>query len=158
MIRRNGSGTPVFRISREKYSQDLSGTGARRYGGRWNPKGVSMLYTADSRALAAMELAVRIDLNDLPTDLVIINLALPINGQMAVLEALPKGWDAHPPTAASQQIGKNFVAEGKYLTLKVPSVTIRGDYNYLLNPLHPQFELVKILSVEPFFLDARLEK
>lgn len=120
-----------------------------------------MLYTADSRALAAMELAVRIDLNDLPTDLMIISLELPVPGassdtHVAILETLPEGWDAHPPTTVSQQIGKDFVEENKYLALKVPSVTVRGDYNYLLNPLHVQFGLVKIQSIEPFFLDERL--
>lgn len=148
----------VYRIARERFCNDVSGTGSRLYGGRWNPKGVSILYTADSRALAAMELAVRIDLNDLPDDLVMISLELPSTASVAVLETLPQGWDAHPHTSASQLIGKQFVEEGMHLALKVPSVTVRGDYNYLLNPMHAEFHLVKILSKEPFFLDERLGK
>lgn len=151
-------GISVFRIAREKYCKDLSGTGARLYGGRWNPKGVNMLYTADSRALAAMELAVRLGLNDLPTDLVMISLQLTVGGNssdvpMAVLETLPQDWNVHPYTTAAQQIGKDFVEEGKYLALKVPSVTVRGDYHYLLNPMHAAIHLVKVQSIEPFFLD-----
>ncbi len=146
----------VYRISREKYCRDLTGAGDRLYGGRWNPKGTSTLYTADSRALAAMELSVRIDLNDLPTDLMMMSLELPSDASIAVVDTLPLGWDAHPPTTVSQLIGKQFIEEGDYLVLKVPSVTVRGDYNYLLNPQHTAFGAVKTLFVEPFFLDIRL--
>ncbi len=99
--------------------------------------------------------------HDLPADLVMVSLSLPNpgisqNALIAVLESLPAGWNAHPPAAVSQQIGKDFIEENKYLALKVPSVTVRGDYNYLLNPLHPQFDTVETLSIEPFFLDERL--
>lgn len=151
----------VYRISRERFCKDISGTGARLYGGRWNPKGMSMFYTADSKALAAMELAVRMDLNDLPTDLVMMSLQLPVGGNssdapIAVLGTLPENWDAHPHTTATQQVGKYFVEEGKYLALKVPSATVRGDYNYLLNPMHAASHLVKVQSIEPFFLGEKL--
>lgn len=152
----------VYRITREKYHQDLMGTGARLYGGRWNPKGVSMLYAADSRSLAAMELAVRMDLSDIMDDLVMITLSLsPGRKRELVKEVqaseLPHGWDSRQPVEASQNYGKQFIDEMKYLALKVPSVAVRGDFNYLLNPMHPVFEKnVKVVETVPFFFDARL--
>ncbi|MDH3556285.1 MAG: RES family NAD+ phosphorylase, partial [Deltaproteobacteria bacterium] len=41
----------VYRIAKEKYIRDLAGTGARLSGGRWNNKGVGILYASESRAL-----------------------------------------------------------------------------------------------------------
>ena len=147
----------VFRISRERYARDLSGTGARIYGGRWNAKGTSLLYTAESRALAAMELAVHTDMNDLFDDLQLVTLSVPGQDLLA-LDPLPSHWNQHPPHPASQRVGEQFVTEGKALILKVPSVVIRGDYNYLINPGHTGFQQIEIVSIEPFQFDQRLIK
>ena len=70
------------------------------YGGRWNPKGIALLYTAESRALAAMKLAVHIDLNDLPEDLVSIIVELPL--EVTVYEVpFVANWNRHPPDPAA---------------------------------------------------------
>ena len=144
----------VYRIARQRYAQDLSGTGARLYGGRWNSKGVALLYTAESRALAAMELAVHIDLSDLPDDLQLITLELPTEAE--VYQALlVDNWDQHPPDPRTMIIGDTFVSDGKQLVMQVPSVVVRGEYNYLINPAHEQFNRIKIADVSPFFFDER---
>lgn len=154
----------VYRLSREKYCKDLTGTGARLYGGRWNPKGVSLLYAAESRALAAMELAVRLDISDLPEDLVMVSLEVARGRKKDLLtelkkEDLPPDWDSYPHKQSSQKIGQDFVNETKYLALKVPSVSIRGDFNYLINPFHAEFnKYVRIAAIEPFSYDPRLGK
>ena len=138
----------VYRIARQRYARDLSGTGARLYGGRWNGKGVPLLYTAESRALAAMELAVRIDLNDLPLDLMLISIWLPQHATLQQVDPFD-GWDQHPAGAGTQQCGNAFVTQGKDLLMRVPSVVIKGDYNILVNPQHPQFDQVIIKDVVP---------
>ncbi|MEQ9438475.1 MAG: RES family NAD+ phosphorylase [Cyclobacteriaceae bacterium] len=145
----------VYRIARQRYARDLSGTGARLYGGRWNGKGVALLYTAESRALAAMELAVRMDVNDLPRDLMLISIGLPPQATLQQVDPF-QGWDQHPAGAETQQRGNTFVTQGNDLLMRVPSVVIKGDYHILVNPQHPQFHQVNIEDVVPFFFDERL--
>ncbi|WKN43136.1 RES family NAD+ phosphorylase [Tunicatimonas pelagia] len=146
----------VFRISRVKYASDLTGTGARLHGGRWNSKGQSVLYTASSRALAAVELAVHLDLNDLPDDLIMTTLTLPESATMLLLKSLPREWNRHPPSSASKKIGDDFLIENHHLALAVPSVVVDEDINYLLNPNHPLFAKVNIKRQVPFHFDPRL--
>jgi len=69
---------------------------------------------------------------------------------------LPGKWNSIPHSHSTQVIGDKFVAEGKFPVLKVPSVVVPGDFNYLLNPNHPGFNKVKIKSIEPFNFDERL--
>ena len=145
----------VYRIARERYADDLSGTGARMYGGRWNSKGIALLYTAESRALAAMELAVHIDLNDLPMDLMLISIRLPESAAPQDVSTF-EGWDQHPPGFETQVCGTHFVVEREYLSMRVPSVVVKGEYNILINPEHPDFREVVIEDIEPFFFDERL--
>ena len=145
----------VYRIAREQYAEDLSGTGARLHGGRWNSKGIALLYTAENRALAAMELAVRIDLNDLPMDLMLVTIKLP---ERSVPEEVPlfQGWDQHPPGIKTQLYGSTFVSRCEGLSMRAPSVVVRGEYNVLINPAHQDFGGVIIENIEPFFFDERL--
>lgn len=145
----------VYRITRERYAQDLSGTGARLYGGRWNPKGTALLYTAESRALAAMELAVHTDLNDLPDDLQLVTLELPADALVYQVNPF-EHWDKHPPDLSTKMKGDHFVSQGKQLVMQVPSVVIRGDHNCLINPAHEQFKSIKTVDITPFFFDERL--
>ena len=145
----------VYRLARERYAEDLSGTGARLYGGRWNSKGVALLYTAESRALAAMELAVRIDLNDLPVDLMLVSIRLPPEATMQKVSPF-EGWNQHPPGMKTQLCGTLFASDKKDLLMQVPSVVVKGDYNILVNPEHPHFKNVAIEKLVPFFFDERL--
>ena len=146
----------VYRISRSLYAEDLSGTGARMVGGRWNTKGIALLYTAESRALAAMELAVRVDFSRKPKDLVMITIGLPEEVGIVEPHSLPEDWHQYPHRALTRQIGNAFVREGKALVLKVPSAVVKGDYNFLINPHHSDFKHVRILHVIPFDFDDRL--
>ena len=61
----------VFRLSREKYATPLSGEGAAKYGARWNPIEISLIYTAQNRYLAMAELAAHLTLATLPDDYMI---------------------------------------------------------------------------------------
>lgn len=148
----------VFRLSKSRYSQVLSGRGAERSGGRWNSKGVPMVYTGESRALCTAEIAVHLPLGNVPTDymLITIDIPAPIALQEIDPAALPADWQSFPHPNVTQEIGDHFITQNTFLVLKAPSAVVKGDFNFLLNPLHPDFAKVKIIAVEPFTFDKRL--
>ncbi len=148
----------VFRLAKQKYSDDLSGIGAKLTGGRWNNKGTTVLYTSDSRALCTAEIAVHMPIGLIPKDYFIITIEIPDIIPFAQIDrkALPKKWDDFPYSSITQNIGEDFISKREFLALKVPSAVVQGDYNYLLNPLHKDFEKVKLIRRERFNFDKRL--
>jgi len=148
----------VYRLSKEKYKNDLSGRGAEIAGGRWNNKGVPIVYTSESRALCTTEIAVRTPLGMLPLNYFIIEIEIPEDLKILhlKLEDLPKDWKRFPHSNTTQIIGDTFIKEEKSVALKVPSVVVEGDFNYLLNPRHKNFHKIKITKTSPFNFDERL--
>lgn len=148
----------VYRLIKDKYKDDLSGEGARKAGGRWNSKGIPMLYTSESRSLSTAEIAVHTPLGNIPLNYFLIEIEIPDSIKFIELkiEDLPKDWKALPHSNSTQLIGDKFISEQKLLMMKVPSVVVQEDYNYLLNPGHKLFSKIKILSSEPFDFDERL--
>jgi RES domain-containing protein len=150
----------VYRLSRQKYKDELSGFGASLNGQRWNSKGTEVVYTAQTRALANSEVAVHISLGILPSDYFMVEVFIPdiVDILEIKVEGLPEGWNYLPSTPDSQFVGDNLVKENKFAVLKVPSVVVKGEFNFVLNPKHKDFSLIKILSSEPFPFDRRFFK
>lgn len=148
----------VYRLSKGLYRNDLSGKGAELAGGRWNSKGTAILYTSESIALCTVEVAVHMPLGIVPKDYHLVRIELPDNSlQQEVQETdLPPTWKSFPHANATQLIGDQFIMQGEFLVLKVPSATVQGTYNYLVNPRHRDFHQVKVVSTEPFDFDKRL--
>jgi len=147
----------VFRLSKSRYAADLSGKGAEKAGGRWNSKGVAMVYTSASRALCMAEVAVHMPLGIVPADYELATIEIPDNYIMEVrIKELPEDWQALPHSDSTQKLGDNFIREGKYLALKVPSVVVQGEYNFLINPKHEAIKEVRVKHTEPFMFDKRL--
>ncbi|SIQ96251.1 RES family NAD+ phosphorylase [Pontibacter lucknowensis] len=148
----------VYRLSRKLYCNDLSGKGAELAGGRWNSKGTAVLYTSESIALCTVEIAVHMPLGIVPKDYHLITIELPDSGPLGEVHEkdLAASWKSFPHSNATQKIGDRYVAEGASLILKVPSATVQGTFNYLVNPRHPDFQKVRILKTEPFVFDKRL--
>src|SRR4051794_40588436 len=109
----------VYRLSRSQFKNDLTGTGARLAGGRWNSKGVPVVYTAESRALCALEIAVHTPLNIVPHDYLMISINIPVNADHAEihLKDLPPDWKSFPETSYTQALGDKFFNEAKYLSV-----------------------------------------
>lgn len=148
----------VFRICNTVYSNDISGNGAKMYGGRWNNKGVPVLYTSSTRALAALEILVHISTNNVqPIDFSILSIFLPENSIDEIpITALKTEIDKNGLNSNFKFIGDNWIKSNSSLLLKVPSIVIPEEYNYLVNPLHKNFNKVKIVENKLFRFDNRL--
>lgn len=157
----------AYRIAPKNYATDLSGTGAKLAGGRWNPKGVALLYTSTTAALATLEVLVHVNWNLLPP-LSLVEITVKKNTLLDLRDlseetpvSLPDGWTRNPPHPALASIGKKWVESSASVGLLVPSVFFPEgpDQNLLLNPGHPDFEKdAKITQVIPFSFDDRLKR
>jgi RES domain-containing protein len=146
----------VYRLSKSRYSADLTGKGAEKSGGRWNSKGVAMVYTSNSRALCTAEVAVHVPLGILPSDYELVTIEIPDDSvKEANIKDLPSDWRSFPHPDSTQKLGDSFVREGKFLVLKVPSVVVQGEYNFLINPIHKSAAKVRVVNREPFLFDKR---
>ncbi|MEY2761239.1 MAG: hypothetical protein RLZZ96_1139 [Bacteroidota bacterium] len=153
----------VYRIEREKYLDSvLSGGGASKMEGyRWNSINTSLVYTSASRALATLEVSVHIDLSeDLPTDRFYVEIDIPEDVKIVELnmDDLPPNWDSKPPILETQFIGDDFVALRSAAVLKVPSSIVPPEFNFLINPAHPDSVKIKVISVEALVFDGRMVK
>ncbi len=148
----------IYRLTKEKFANQLSGFGAEQSGGRWNSKGVAMIYTSENRSLCTAEIAVHTPLGIMPLDFCLISIEVPDNMKIEslALKDLPYKWREIPPDVASQKVGDAFIRNSKSSVLKVPSVVVQGEYNYLINPNHLDFNKIKIKKIEPFSFDERL--
>lgn len=150
----------VYRLARQKHATPLSGKGAAKYGARWNPVGVELIYTAQNRSLAMAEVAVHLTLATLPEDYMMITIDIPDDIKVKQLtEAdLPTDWQEFPHPASNQDIGRDFVTENEYCVLIIPSVVTQGDFNVLINPNHINFSKITFTSIDKFPFDKRIFK
>jgi len=148
----------VFRLSKSKFANDLSGKGAEKSGGRWNSKGTALVYTSESRALCTTEIAVHTPLGNLPLDYQLISIEIPENIHIQEIASadLPADWKSIPHVYSTQAIGDKFVADGIYPVLKVPSAVVQDEFNFQINPAHTDSHFVRIKIIEPFNFDERL--
>jgi RES domain-containing protein len=123
----------VYRIAKTKYVHDLSGTGAREYGGRWNNKGIGIIYTSESRALATVEYLVHVPLSCVPGDMSIATLEIPddITPKKISILALPANWREYPAPPELAEIGTRWALANDTLLLRVPSAVVEHEFNIL---------------------------
>ena len=148
----------TWRVVKKKYLKSaFDGEGARRSGGRWNSPGRPVIYTAESSALAILEMLVHMDLS-LLAHYVVVPVRFEENAATRIdASALPRGWRAHPGPAALRKIGDDWLKQESTLALKVPTVVAPVGWNYLLNPVHPDFSGVQIGDPVDFAMDGRLK-
>jgi len=145
----------IYRLTNGKYANDISGTGSKLYGGRWNPPGIAVLYTSQYISLAILEILVRASKDTSPSSYTLLSFEIPENGIYELqYKKLKKEWQHD--VIYTQEIGKDFLEENQSLCIKVPSAIVPQENNFLLNPLHSDFKKVKIISSELLELDKRL--
>lgn len=148
----------AWRIIKAKHSAAaFSGEGARKYGGRWNSPGVAIVYSAGSISLAILEMLVNSESQELMKQYVVFEVVFDDALATAMdLAALPKTWRRSPPPLSVQGIGDKWIADGHSSVLRVPSVIVPTEFNYLLNPTHPDFAKIQIGPKQPVRIDPRL--
>ena len=147
----------AWRIVKQKHAVTaFSGKGAADSGGRWNTRGVPVVYASSTQSLAALETLVHLN------PLVLFEyVVFRIQFDDALLEKyplnrLPVAWQVEPPSPSTQMIGNAWVREARSAVLALPSGIVSGEPNYLLNPAHPGFKKISIRKPEPFAFDPRL--
>jgi RES domain-containing protein len=143
-------------------AHDLSGKGAEKDGGRWNPVGMAAVYTSTTRALACLETVVHFNAGGLPLNRYLVQVEVPDDlwGKAVAVDpaTLPLGWDAAPPGKVSLDLGEAWLKERASVLLVVPSVIVPEERNVLINPLHPDAHRVAAQKVRKWTYDPRLLK
>ena len=135
----------------------FSGEGARRYGGRWNKVGTPVAYAAESRALAALEMLVHLDEAARLAAFVLVPVTFPADRVETIPPAaLPVGWNTFVLSAETQAFGSTWAREARTLVLRVPSALVPDEYNYVLNPQHPDAAMLTVGQPQAFAFDPRL--
>ncbi len=144
----------VFRITAAQWSKQLTASG---YPARWSRRGSFVIYTAQSRALACLENLVHRsgEGNNAFFKVMLIEVPNSLKVEVVDTKILKKDWYALTNYAYCQAIGDQWVRDGKTAAIKVPSAVIKQEYNYLLNPNHPDFKQIKLAGIEPFGFDER---
>ncbi len=148
----------AWRLTKTKYlASAWDGEGARKSGGRWNSPGVAVVYVSQNLSLALLEVLVHLSESsifpaystipvdfdeDLVTDLELTNL--------------PATWRDNPAPPEVRAFGDEWVAAATNPILRVPSTLVPREFNYLLNPAHPDSHLIRIGEAQSFPFDPRL--
>ncbi|MCD4777591.1 MAG: RES domain-containing protein [Desulfobacterales bacterium] len=150
----------LFRISTSEHINDITGMGARIYGGRWNHTGYPAVYTSGSRSLAALEFLVHVPMALAPENLSIVEINIQENIEWESINEsqLPSNWRDYPAPEQLANIGTNWIKSKSSLLLDIPSAVVKKEVNTLINPLHPDIKFVDLINIEKFSFDSRLFK
>lgn len=149
----------LYHLGNTSYARQLSGEGARLFGGRWNKKGDACIYTSSTRSLCILEYLANVFLEDLPPDLSMTTYSIPDKlCRIIDIKDLPDDWYAVPPVNFTKQFGSSLLADKNCTCFAVPSAIVPAEQNFILNPTATTFDQIQIVSVEAFTLDHRIKK
>jgi RES domain-containing protein len=148
----------AWRIVKTRYARAaFDGEGARQTGGRWTSIGRRAIYTAGSLALATLEIVVHLDSTETLPAYSVFKLSIPEQLITNIeIGSLPGRWRDYPSPAVLRALGDAWLDAGESAVLRVPSAVIGVEFNYLLNPAHPDFARVRIGPRLPYGIDRRL--
>ena len=149
----------VWRLIKEKeVKAALTGEGARIYGGRCNNKGIPAVYASGTLSLAALELFVHLGLPEIKIPFASIRATIPDDVAVEAVNDLPNDWREEPAPDSTKEIGTDWFRERRSAVLRVPSAVVPSEFNYVLNPEHPDFGKITIEAPERFYFDPRMYK
>lgn len=143
-------------------ADDLTGGGAEKTGGRWNRKGVAMVYGSSTIALACLETLVHLCAgHPLPLNRYLVKIAIPPSAwrdRTVLMPAAHVGWDAEPPGVVSIRWGSEWAQSGQSLIAEVPSAAVPEEANVLINPRHRDAKRLRTWKVRRWNYDPRLAR
>jgi len=147
-------------IKKALKAEAFSGEGARLAGGRWNLAGTPVVYLSESLSLAALELFVHLPVVARRIELVSFEVRIPDDVKIDEFDEarLPKMWREEPVPEETQKLGSEWVKSGSALLLRVPSVVVPSERNFVLNPAHRDCKSLKISPPKSFSFDPRMWK
>lgn len=149
----------LYRIGKTQYANDRDGTGAKLNGGRWNHEGVPCIYCAASRALSLLEYSAHVTLDTIPKSLSFTSFFVPDELIHPVkISKLPPGWNRWPHPKPARDFGTKILKEGRYAVVQFPSAIIPEEFIYVINPLHPKMNFIRIVDVRDYRYDTRLKQ
>jgi RES domain-containing protein len=148
----------AWRITKRRHVKNaFTGSGARKFGGRWNSPGTSIVYTAETQSLAVLEMLVHLEQPDLLQRYVLIGITIdPAFIETLDNSRLPRNWRTAPPSIALRSLGDEWAANQTSVALRVPSVLVPSENNFLLNPAHPDINKLSVGEPVTFAFDERL--
>lgn len=149
----------VWRITHKKYRDTaFSGEGARLYGGRFNSEGRKAVYTSGHLSLALLELFVQMDNRHHLNHYVKISADIPFELiYEPELKEFPDGWGQIPYGKISQSYGDEWIKDENFAAIRVPSVVVPVEYNFIINPGHPDYQKIKLSKPSEVKFDPRFE-
>ena len=149
----------VYRLYKSTYiAEPLSAEGARRAGGRWNPKGYPILYASATPELALLEIVVHLNPQFIPRFHLLV-LDIPDSFRAVSIVDLPENWQDEQPSESLACRLIDWLRQPDILTVSVPSAIVTRSQNFLLHTLHPDFtSKVRIIENAPFQIDSRIVK
>jgi RES domain-containing protein len=149
----------VYRITTTLFANDINGEGSRLNGGRWNQEGVACIYTSATRSLALLEYSCHVALRVLPRALSFVTFEVPDSSiKWFSVAELPGDWKADPYPGSAQLFGTKWLTTKSFLLFAIPSVVIEEEFNYIINPIHPDMKKVRIVNTRDFAYDVRVKK
>ncbi len=147
----------VYRLAATDYIDDFSGTGARLYGGRWNPVGVPCIYSSEHISLALLEKYVHARAKENMERIALLRIEIP-DEKLTIFRTddklmKPLWFD---DIAYSQWIGEQLLGDPSVAAFSVPSAIIPSEKNVILNPLAENFSLIRFSEPVNFHTDFRL--
>ncbi|MDZ4821836.1 MAG: RES family NAD+ phosphorylase [Flavobacteriales bacterium] len=144
----------VYHIVREQYRNRLI---PPLMNNRWNSDKHSVLYTSWCRSLACLEILVHKSGEALLQNYCTVLLSLPANVSLEEVKMsdLAKAW-YRVGDESCRRFGEEWAHQQRSCVLKVPSSVVHGEFNFLINTNHPEFQKIKLLGPESFLFDKRL--
>jgi RES domain-containing protein len=146
----------IWRITAARHIDTVfSGIGGLYASGRWHPQGYKISYTSESLALASLEVFVHLETIDIP--LACVSAIVPESTPILEMADLPSDWRDVSAYPSLQERGRKWLRAMEYPVLKVPSAIVPVEFNYLINPEHPDLNL-EVEQVLKFEFDRRMWK
>ncbi|WP_400190892.1 RES family NAD+ phosphorylase [Hymenobacter sp. B81] len=147
----------LFRLAQRQYIADTNGTGGLYASGRWHEVGTRILYTSEHLSLAKLEVLANSPV--LPRNYAVLELEVPDDASVQTVwpTELPANWAALPYPQELALLTRRWIEEQRYWLMRVPSAHSPTEWNYLINPLHPEHATLRVIGITPHDFDPRLK-